>query len=153
MNDSSNGLLQLVREIRGMVRVAVAIGLPDDEIAVILTAEGHRSPNCPEKVRPITVQRIRLGAGLKTARQRTRWNHDPGLLSVTELAARLNIPVKWLYIQIRQKRLLMDRQPSGAYLFENTASVIDGIRNLRNHAVSHLDLRICQPHKEGHQHA
>jgi hypothetical protein len=51
--------------------------------------------------------------------------------------------VKWLYIQIRQKRLLMDRQPSGAYLFKNTASVIDGIQNLRNHAVSHLDLRIC----------
>jgi hypothetical protein len=128
-------------------------GLADDEIAAILTGEGHRSPNCPEKVRPITVQRIRLSAGLKIARQRTRWNHDPGLLSVTELAAKLNIPVKWLYIQIRQKRLLMDQQPSGAYLFENTASVIDGIRNLRNHAVSHLDLRICQPHKEGHQHA
>jgi hypothetical protein len=128
-------------------------GIADDEIAVILTAEGHRWPNCPEKVRPITVQRIRLGAGLKTARQRTRWNHDPGLLGVTELAAKLNIPVKWFYIQIRQKRLLMDRQPSGAYLFKNTASVIDGIRNLRNHTVSHLDLRIHQPHKEGHQHA
>src|SRR3954453_3316847 len=73
--------------------------------------------------------------------------------SATEMATRLNIPVKWLYIQIRQKRLLMDRQPSGAYLFENTPSVIDGIRNLRNHAVNHLDLRMCQPHKEGHQHA
>ena len=35
--------------------------------------------------------------------------------------------VNWLYVQIRQKHLLMDRQPSGAYLFENTASVIDGI--------------------------
>jgi hypothetical protein len=87
------------------------------------------------------------------AKQRTRWNHDPGFLSVTELAAKLNIPAKWLYVQIRQKRLLMDRQPSGAYLFENTASVIDRVRNLRDHAVSHLDLRIRQPHKEGHQHA
>ena len=150
-----NSLARLTRgaEMRERLLDLARTGLADDEIAVILTAEGHRSPNCPEKVRPITVQRIRLGAGLKTARQRTRWNHDPGLLSVTELAAKLNIPVKWLYIQIRQKRLLMDRQPSGAYLFKNTASVIDGVRNLRNHAVSHLDLRICQPHKEGHQHA
>ncbi len=86
-------------------------------------------------------------------RQRTRWDHDPSFLSATELAAKLNIPVNWLYVQIRQKRLLIDRQPSGAYLFENTTSVIDGVRNLRNHTVSHLDLRICQPHKEGHQHA
>jgi DNA invertase Pin-like site-specific DNA recombinase len=150
-----NSVARLTRgaEMRERLLDLARTGLADDEIAVILTAEGHRSPNCPEKVRPITVQRIRLGAGLKTARQRTRWNHDPGLLSVTELAAKLNIPVKWLYIQIRQKRLLMDRQPSGAYLFKNTASVIDGVRNLRNHAVSHLDLRICQPHKEGHQHA
>ena len=143
----------MLTEMRERLLDLARTGLADHKIAVILTAEGHRSPNCPEKVRPITVQRIRLGAGLKTARQRTRWNHAPGLLSVTELAAKLNIPVKWLYIQIRQKRLLMDRQPSGAYLFKNTASVIDGVRNLRNHAVSHLDLRTHQPHKEGHQHA
>ena len=36
----------------------------DDEIAAILTSEGHRSPNCVEKVLPITVQRIRLLAGV-----------------------------------------------------------------------------------------
>jgi DNA invertase Pin-like site-specific DNA recombinase len=150
-----NSVARLTRgmEMRERLLDLARAGLPDDEIAAILTAEGHRSPNCPQQVLPITVQRIRLGAGLKMAKQRTRWNHDPGLLSATALAARLNIPVKWLYIQIRQKRLLMDRQPSGAYLFKNTASVIDGVRNLRNHAVSHLDLRICQPHKEGHQHA
>jgi DNA invertase Pin-like site-specific DNA recombinase len=150
-----NALARLTRgaEMRERLLDLARAGLPDTEIAAILTAEGHRSPNCPEKVFPITVQRIRLGAGLTVAKQRTRWNHDPGLLSATELAAKLNIPVNWLYVQIRQKRLLMDRQPSGAYLFENTASVIDGVRNLRSHAVRHLDLRICQPHKEGHQHA
>jgi hypothetical protein len=150
-----NSVARLTRgaEMRERLLDLARDGLPDDEIAVILTVEGHRSPNCPQQVLPITVQRIRLGAGLKTARQRTRWNHDPGLLSATELAAKLNIPAKWLYVQIRQKRLLMDRQPSGAYLFENTASIIEGVWNLRNHAVSRLDLRICQPHQEGHQHA
>jgi len=150
-----NAIAKLTRgmEMRDRVLDLARAGMLDDEIATTLTDEGHRSPNCAEKVLPITVQRIRLGAGLKVVTQRTRWNHNPGLLSATELAAKLNIPVNWLYVQIRQKRLLMDRQPSGAYLFENTASVIDGIRNLRNHAVSHLDLRICQSHKEGHQHA
>jgi len=65
----------------------------------------------------------------------------------------LDIPVNWLYVQIRQKRLLIDRQPSGAYLFQDTPSVIDAVRNLRNHTITHLDLKICQPYKEGHQHA
>ena len=77
----------------------------------------------------------------------------PSLLSAPELAGRLNIPVNWLYVQIRQKRLLIDRQPSGAYLFQDTPAVLDAVRNLRNHTINRLDLRICQPHQEGHQHA
>lgn len=124
----------------------------DDKIAAILTSEGHRSPNCAEKVLPITVQRIRLLAGVKQGEQRTRWQHPPDILSAQELAGRLNIPVNWLYVQIRKGRLLIDRQPSGAHLFANTPGVIEAVRRLRNHDVSHLDLRISQPDQEGHQH-
>ncbi len=140
-------------EMRDRVLDLARAGIPDDEIAATLTAEGHRSPNCAEKVLPITVQRLRLAAGIRVATQRTRWKHDPSLLSATELAARLNIPVNWLYVQIRQKRLLLDRQPNGAYLFRNIPSVIGAVGDLRNHTVSQVDLRICQPHQEGHQHA
>lgn len=75
------------------------------------------------------------------------------MLSAQELASKLNIPVNWLYVQIRQGRLALDRQPTGAYLFENTASVVEAIQDLRNRLVRHLDLRISQPHQEGHQHA
>ena len=87
------------------------------------------------------------------AAQRNRWTYDPTLLSAPELAAKLNIPVNWVYVQIRQKRLLTDRQPSGAYLFRNTPCVMEAIQKLRNHNISHLDLRICQPHEEGYLHA
>jgi hypothetical protein len=84
----------------------------DDEIAAVLTREGHRSPNCADKVLPITVQRIRLGAGLKgNVEQRTRWRHAADVLSAHELAGVLGIPVNWLYVQIRQGRLLIDRHP------------------------------------------
>ena len=128
-------------------------GMPDDEIAAVLTGEGHRSPTCAERVMPITVQRIRLGAGIKAGAQRSRWRHEPGVLSAQELAAKLGIPVNWLYVQIRRKRLLIDRQPTGAYLFPNIPAVIDTVRDLRNHAIGYADLRISQPHEEGHQHA
>jgi hypothetical protein len=34
-----------------------------------------------EKVLPITVQRLRLSAGVKISQQRNRWQHPPELLS------------------------------------------------------------------------
>jgi hypothetical protein len=125
----------------------------DDEIASILTCEGHRSPNCADKVLPTTVQRIRFRAGIKGfAEQRTRWQHSTDQLSAQELARVLNIPVNWIYVQIRKGRLLIDRHPSGAHLFSNTPTVIEAVRKLRNHELDQLDLRITEPHKEGHSH-
>lgn len=127
-------------------------GMPDDEIAAILTQEGHRSPTCPDKVLPITVQQIRLGAGIKKTAQRHRWAHKASSLSAVQLASQLNIPVNWIYVQIRKGRILIEQQASGAYLFRNTPDVIEAVRKLRDHVVSCVDLRICQPHKEGYQH-
>jgi DNA invertase Pin-like site-specific DNA recombinase len=150
-----NGVANLTRgeEMRERLIDLARDGVPDDEIAAILTDEGHRSPTCPEKVLPVTVRRIRHGSGIKVTEQRNRWVHDLSMLSANELAAKLNIPVNWLYVQIRQKRLLIDRQPTGAYLFPNAPPVMEAVEKLRNHAISHLDLRISQPHQEGHQHA
>jgi DNA invertase Pin-like site-specific DNA recombinase len=150
-----NSVAKLTRgmEMRDRVIDLARTGMLDEEIAAVLTREGHRSPDCAEKVMPITVQRIRLGAGIKIVAQRSRWTHDASVLSAPELAAKLNIPVNWLYVQIRQERLLIDRQSTGGYLFENTPAVLNAVQDLRSHAITQLDLRICQPHQEGHQHA
>lgn len=150
-----NAIAHLTRgeEMRERLIDLARIGVPDDEIAAVLTREGHRSPACLEKVLLATVQRVRRSAGINVTEQRNRWTHDPSLLSANELAARLNIPVNWLYVQIRQNRLLIDRHLTGAYLFRNTTSVMEAIQNLRSHAINRLDLRINQPHQEGHQHA
>jgi hypothetical protein len=75
------------------VRELAATGLYDDEIARILTAERHRSPWRGAEVLPSTVRDIRLRHGLKIVRQRTRWPKIAGCLTVTQLAARLQIPV------------------------------------------------------------
>ena len=79
-------------------------------------------------------------------KQRTRWRHDRALLNAPELAGQLNIPVNWIYVQIRRGRILIDRQPSGAFAFENKSTVIEAVRKLRNHIVKNIDLRINQPH-------
>jgi len=153
MNVNSVAKLTRGEEMRARLLDLAKTGVPDDEIATLLSEEGHRSPNCADKVLSITVQRIRLGAGIRMATQRSRWTHQPSWLSATQLAARLHIPVNWIYVQIRQKRILIDRQPTGAYLFRNAPSVINAVRGLRNHTISHLDLRITQPHQEGYRHA
>jgi len=147
-----NSVAKLTRgiEMRDSVLGLARKGVPDDEIAAMLTATGHRSPKCEDKMLPTTVRRIRYAAGVRQSGPRKRWAHEPTLLSPPELADRLKIPVNWLYVQIRQKRLLIDRQPSGGILFPDTAAVFEAILGLRTHTISSLDLRICQPHQEGH---
>ena len=139
-------------EMRMRLLELAKAGMPDDEIAHVLTTEGHRSADCTDKVLPVTVARVRRAEGITKPPSRRRWTHAPGLLSTTALAAKLGIPVNWLYVQIREKRLLIDPQPNGAYLFPDTSAVLDGVRNLRNHTINQLDLRICQPTNGGYQH-
>ncbi|KRS10804.1 recombinase family protein [Roseovarius indicus] len=139
-------------EMRARLLELAKAGVPDEEIAHILTSEGLRSANSADKVLPVTVQRIRLAEGIRTPPSCRRWSHDPGYLSTKALATKLEIPVNWLYVQIRKKRLLIDPQPTGAYLFPDTSLVLDGVRNLRNHIVNELDLRICQHDDRGYQH-
>jgi len=146
------GKLTRGMEMRDQALALARAGMYDDQIAAALTTEGHRSPNSEAEVLPITVQRIRHAAGVPITMQRTRWTHDPGVLTAPELAAKLGIPVNWLYVQIRKGKLFVDRQPSGAYLFNGAAAVLDSVQSLRNHKIDRLDLRICQPHHGGHQH-
>ena len=149
------GVASLTRgaEMRERILELARAEMPDDEIAATLTREGHRSPTCPDRVLPVTVQRIRLAAGLRVKAQRTRWCHGPGLLGVTAMAERMRIPSKWLYVQIRSGRILIDRQPSGAHLFNDTPEVIAALHRLRSRAVERVDLRAHQPAQEGHRHA
>ena len=149
------GIASLTRgaEMRKRILELARAEMPDDEIVATLTREGHRSPTCPDRVLPVTVQRIRLAAGLRVKAQRTRWCHGPGLLGVTAMAERMRIPSKWLYVQIRSGRILIDRQPSGAHLFNDTPEVIAALHRLRSRAVERVDLRAHQPAQEGHRHA
>jgi hypothetical protein len=140
-------------EMRDRVLTLAREGMYDDQIAAVLTSEGHRSPNSEDRVLPITVRRIRHAGGVPIRIKRTRWTHVVGVLTAPELAAKLSIPVNWLYVQIRKTKLLVNRHPTGAYFFNDTAPVLEAVQRLRNHEIDHLDLRICQPHEKGHQHA
>jgi hypothetical protein len=59
-------------------------------------------------------------------------------------------PLKNAKSQIRKGCIQIDRQASGAYVFQDEPEVLEAVRNLRNHAVRNIDLRINQLHREGH---
>ena len=68
-----NSMASLARgdEMRGRLLDLARAGMPDDEIATVLTGEGHRSPNRVDEVLPVTLKRIRLGAGKGRRRRAT----------------------------------------------------------------------------------
>lgn len=113
-------------------------GMHDDEIARILTQEGHHSPWEAEKVLPITVRRIRLRLHLKVRPRQTRWPEVTDHLTATQLADRLGIPAKWLYVQLKRGSILTTREPSGR--FPDNATALQAICGLRNHRVAKIDL-------------
>lgn len=137
-----NSLTALPRhaEVERRVCELAATGLYDDEIARILTADGHRSPRCAAEVLPSTVRDIRLRHGVKMARPRTRWPAVPGCLTVAQLAERLRIPPKWIHTQLRRGAIRTTHEPSGRYLFPDTEPAIDALRQLREHRVKHVNL-------------
>ena len=92
--------------------------------------------------RSSTIQQIRLAAGMQVSHPRTRWTHGAGVLTAPQLAAKLTIPVNWLYVQVRKGRLLADRLPTGAHIFNDTAVVLVGVQSHRDQKVERLDLRI-----------
>ena len=57
---------------------------------------------------------------------RRRWSHDSSSLTAPELAAKLSIPVNWVYVT--DKRLVLDLEPSGAYLFQDAPAVLNSNR-------------------------
>lgn len=97
-------------------------GMHDDEIAHILTEEGHHSPWEADKVLPVTVRRIRLKHRLKVRPRQTRWAAVTGHLTVTQLASRLGIRAKWIYVQLKRGSILTTREPSGRFLFPTIQS-------------------------------
>jgi hypothetical protein len=145
-----NALAALPRHAEMEQRVCelAAAGHYDDEIARMLTAEGHRSPWRGTEVLASTVRGIRIRHGVRV-RQRTRWPAVSGCLTVTQLARRLQLPQKWIYTQLRRGVLRTVLESSGRYLFtrnppyrrsENCANIAPGV------SISRED----QHEKEGH---
>ena len=115
-------------------------GMHDEEIAQVLTAEGHRSPGRDEGVLRATARTIRLRHGIKVVRRCTRWPRVPGWLTVTDIAVQLQVPERWVRERLQSGAIRARREPSGRYLLPDRPETLDRLRQLRAGTISHADL-------------
>ena len=77
----------------------------------------------------------------------------PGWLTVTGIAARLQVPEKWLRCRLRDGAIRTVREPLGRYLFPDSESALEALRQLRARVVKQVDLMPGRLQHQGYHHA
>jgi hypothetical protein len=113
-------------------------GKTDEEIAALLTRQGHRSPK-HATVLASTVRILRLGHRLFRKRSQSHPRRIPGYVTVPQLARTLMVTKYWIYDRIHNGTIQVarDRQTS-LYLFPDQPKTITLFKQLRAGKVHQL---------------
>jgi DNA invertase Pin-like site-specific DNA recombinase len=115
-----------------------AAGETDEEIAAILTRQGHRSPR-HAAVLPSTVRLLRRRHRLFRKRSQSHPRRIPGSLTVTQVARSLGIKPHWIYDRIHNGTIQIAIDPNtGLYLFPDRPRTIASFQQLRAGKVQEL---------------
>lgn len=82
----------------------------------------------------------------------TRWPRVPGWLTVTDIAAQLQVPERWLRERLWAGAIQTTLKPSGRYLLPDKPETLDVLRQSRAGTLTSADLT-KSPRKEGHHYA
>jgi DNA invertase Pin-like site-specific DNA recombinase len=120
-------------------------GVADEEIAVQLTGQGHRSPMCPT-VLPSTVRVIRLRHGLMRKRSQSHPRQIAGYLTVAQIASAVGLSHHYIYDRIHNGTIeIVKNQATGLFLFPDRPATIELFRQLKS---GHLKkLRFSKEHQ------
>jgi DNA invertase Pin-like site-specific DNA recombinase len=122
-------------------------GRSDTEIAVLLTAQGHRSAR-GATVLPSTVKTIRLRHRVLNCQSQSHPCRVAGHLTIPQLAEKLNIPRHWISDRIRNGTIVVEKDAATkCYLFRDNLETLRQFRELLNGKTTEMGCR-----KE-HQHA
>ena len=106
-------------------------GKSDEEIAALLTRQGHRSPK-HATVLPSTVRLLRLRHRLFRQRSQSHPRHIAGYLTVPQLARTLGITLHWIYDRIHNGSIQVQRDPrTNLYLFPDRPKTLTLFRQLQ----------------------
>jgi len=113
-----------------ILRLAKA-GKTDEEIATVLTQQGHRSPR-HATVLPSTVRSVRLRRRLLRKRSQSHPRRIAGKLTVSQLAHTLGITPHWIYDRIHNGTIQVALDPAtNLYLFPDQPKTITLFQQLR----------------------
>jgi DNA invertase Pin-like site-specific DNA recombinase len=105
-------------------------GWSDAKIAEYLSEAGYRSPRS-ERVIASTVRNIRLKHEIHLDRRHPH-HRPPGHLSIAQLSQTLDVPQHWIYYLIRERRILVQRDPQTKhYLFPARPETIEQLKKLK----------------------
>jgi DNA invertase Pin-like site-specific DNA recombinase len=123
--------LSSAKEMEKEILRLAKLGKADDEIAALLTQQGHRSPK-HATVLPSTVRILRLRHRLLRKRSQSHPRHIAGHLTVSQLAQALGITVHWIYDRIHNGTIQIALDPTtNLYLFPDQPKTITLFKQLR----------------------
>ena len=106
-------------------------GKTDEEIAAVLTQQGHRSPK-HATVLPSTVRILRLRHGLLRERRQSHPRRIPGRLTVPQVAQATGITPHWIYDRIHNGTIRVNRdRKTHLYLFPDEPKTITLFKQLQ----------------------
>jgi DNA invertase Pin-like site-specific DNA recombinase len=123
--------LSSAKELEKEILRLAKVGKTDEEIAALLTQQGHRSPK-HATVLPSTVRILRLRHRLLRKRSQSHPRRIPGHLTVPQLARTLGITPHWIYDRIHNGTIQVALDPTTKlYLFPDQPRTITLFKQLR----------------------
>ena len=123
-----------------------AAGVLDEAIAQELTDLGYRSP-MGLVVLPSTVKGIRLKHGIFQKRSQSHPRHIEGALTISQLAAALDIDPHWIYDRIHNGTIAIEKDPATRlFLFPDYPETIERFKCLL--AGQFQSLRFSRGHQD-----
>jgi DNA invertase Pin-like site-specific DNA recombinase len=122
--------LSQAKEMEAKIVEWSAQGIGDEEIALRLTRDGHRSP-LRSVVLSSTVKTIRLRHGIMVTRHQSHPRQVPGRLTVPQLAKKLDVSSHWIYDRIHNGTIQVTRnRETRLYLFPDQPRTLEWFRKL-----------------------
>jgi DNA invertase Pin-like site-specific DNA recombinase len=122
-------------------------GILDEEIAAHLTALGHRSPMCTDRVLLSTVQRVRLKHRIFVKRSQSHSRCVQGYLTIPQIAQQLDISPHWVYDRINNGCIQVVKDSgTGLYLFPDEPATLEMFKDLKDGNLK--SLRFSRGHQD-----
>jgi DNA invertase Pin-like site-specific DNA recombinase len=125
-------------QIRETILRLVREGQTDEQVAAVLTANGHRSPS-GDVINARTVQQFRLTNRILRCPNKSQPRVKPGYLTIPQLAGKLKVSSDRIYRRILGGTIKVTKDECmGCYLFPDNLSTLTQIRQLLGGQIERL---------------